>query len=231
MNLTDLYERLAYGELSNLSLVEDGSIREEEQGKIVMHTNAALTALHTRFPLKDNTLILDQKGYLTTYSLTSKYALSNYVDNAPHSFYINDLGRPFEDDVLRITEVWDAYGEKLPLNDPHMWRSVFTPNVNVLQIPHPVEGQVISVQYQANHPKVSAATPEQVIDIPPFLERAVTLFVAGSVLSHMNTVENTAKGAEHLRAYELICVEVVALELVATGGTTSGFRFEKNGWV
>ena len=163
--------------------------------------------------------------------MTSKHALSNYVENASYSFYINDIGRPFENDLIRVMEVWDAYGEKLPLNEPHMWRSVFTPNVNTLQVPHPVDGQVISLQYQANHPKLSVATPTQLIDIPPFLERAVTLFVAGSVLSHMNAVENTAKGAEHLRSYESICVEVVAQELVATGGTTSGFRFEKNGWV
>lgn len=231
MNLTDLYSRLALGELSNLAMAEGGEILEDEQAKIVMHANASLKRIYSRFCLKTADLILIQKGYLTRYLLTKKYAVSQFVEDAGHSFYIDDTGRPFENDLLKVLEVWDGYGNKLPLNDQHMWTGVFTPQANLLQVNHPVDGEPLSVHYQASHPVLLVDEPEQILELPDFLEAALTSHIAHLVFKFMNTQESSAKAVEHFRSYEAICVEAAEQDLVTTGGTTSGIRFEKNGWV
>lgn len=230
MNLPDLYKRLALGELSNLAMSEDGNILEDEREKIVLHANEGLKRLYTRFQLKEETLFLEQKGFLTNYYLSSKYAQSNYDVGAGHSFYINDLGKPFLDDVLRVLEVRDGLGRKVPLNEPHMWRSVFTPQPTVLQIPHPVEGCVLAVNYQAAHPKLDVEDETAEIILPEFLSEALNAYIAHKVFDHMNTQESAVKAAIHMKAFDTICVEVIEQDLVTRGATTSGYRFEQNGW-
>ena len=231
MNLTDLYQRLALSELSNLALVDNGSIQENEKAKIIQHANDGLKRLYARFILKEDNLFLEQRGYITHYSLSKKHAQSLFDANAGYSFYINDLGRPFNDDVIKVLEVWDGYGQKLPLNEPYRWRSLFTPQPLILQVPHPIDGATLSVLYQACHPKLTADDDEQLIELPEFLVNALTSFIAYKVYSNMNTAESTAKGAEHFKAFDMNCVEAVEQDLVTTGGMTSGIRFEKNGWV
>lgn len=231
MNLLDLYQSLALGELSNLALSVEGTILEEERLKIVLHANEGLKRLYTRFLLKESDLYLDQRGHLTTYSLSSKYAVSNYSAGAGHSFYINDIGNPFKDDVLRVLSAWNRLGEEVPLNKAHLWDSIFTPQPTVLQIPHPGEGKPLTIHYQAAHPKLSVDRPQEVIELPEFLMSALSKFIASEVFTNMTTQESTAKAAEHLSKFEAICVDAVELDLVSTGGSTSGIRFIKNGWV
>ena len=231
MNLPELYRLLALGELTNLAMAVDSTILEEERAKIVLHANEGLKRLYTRFLLKESDLYLDQRGHLTTYSLTSKYAQSNYNGSAGHSFYINDLGAPFEDDVLKVLSVWNRLGEEVPLNQAHLWHSVFTPQPTVLQIPHPGEGKPLTVHYQAAHPKLSVDDPQANVELPEFLVGALTKFIAAEVYSNMNTQESTVKAGEFSSKFESICVDAIALDLVSTGGSTSGIRFIKNGWV
>lgn len=230
MKLSDLYEALALNELKNLHMAEGGTIKETEKSSIVLHTNNALTRLYSRFPLKESNLYLEMRGFLTTYHLSSKYAQSNYDPAAGHSFYINDMGNPFKDDVLRVLSVYDGWARKLPLNDRHAWRSVFTPTPTTLQIQHPMEGHALNVHYQASHPRLNIASPDDPIHLPEFLHGALTAYIGYKVLSNINTQESNAKAAELLRTFESICVEVIEQDLVTTGGMTGDIRFEKNGW-
>lgn len=235
MDVSELFSDLALGELSNLGLVEAGAIRTEDQNKIILHTNEGLERLHTRFMLKESNLFVEQKGYLTTYQLKSEFAYSNYVENAAHTFYINDRNQPFKDDLVKVLEVWDGFGRQLPLNESRMWLSVFTPQPTVLQIPHPREGATLALSYQANHPKLQGIEFEdmldQTIDIPRFLKSALTAYIAHKVYKNMNTQESSAKAAEHLREFDTICGDAIAQDLVTTGETTGELRFERNGWV
>lgn len=231
MNLLDLYKSLALGELKNLAMVQDGTIIDEERSTIILHANEGLKRLYTRFLMAEDTLFLEQRGFLTSYNLTSKYAQSNYVSGAGHSFYINDLGKPFKDDLLRVMTVWDEYGQPLPLNDQTKFTSVFTPHPTLLQVPHPKDGAPLQIQYQAGHEKLVEDDPEQEITLPQFLTGALNAFIASKVFSHMNTQENTIKAAEHRKAFDTICIEVVEQDLITTGASNSGVRFENNGWV
>lgn len=228
MTLSELFAQLALGELKNLALAVDGDILDEEKPMIVLHANNGLNRLHTRFLLRENDLFLEQRGYKTTYELTKEHAQSQ---GSGASFYIMDLGSPFTGDVIKVMTVHDGYARRVPLNEPHKWGSVFTPRPTTLQIPHPVEGGPLAVHYQANHPKLLVEELDQKIELLDFLVPALTAYIAEKVFTHMNTQENTVKAQEHNKKFETICVEAVEQDLVTTGATTSGTRFEKNGWV
>jgi hypothetical protein len=232
MDLTELYRRLAVGELSNLSLAEGGVIDEEKKAEIVLYANSGLKKLYTRFLLKEDSLFIDEQiGNRTNYPLDKKYALSNTDVSDPSPRYINDIGRPFTNDVIKVMAVYDGHGCKLPINDPNRRNSVYTPQPALLQIPHPIPGAPLGILYQASHTELLVSTPLQVLELPEFLTGALTAFVASKVFSHMNTQESTAKAAEHLRNYESICIETLEQDLVPVASLTGEARFVKNGWV
>lgn len=231
MDLAELYNRLALGELSNLSLAEGGEIADDKRSTIVLHANEGLKKLYGRFLLKEDSLLIDdQTNDRTSYYLDSRYALSNTDEGNDRPRYINDVNKPFLDDVIKVMAVFDEHGCKLPLNDPLQTCSVYTPQPTLLQVPHPSEGVVLGVVYQASHPVLSTDVPQQEIELPEFLMGALTAFIAYKVFSHMNTQENTIKGGEHLKLYEATCIDVREQDLVTVGVFTGGLRFIRNGW-
>lgn len=234
MNLTELFRRLSVGELSNLALSNggDGTIQEAQQAKLVLYANNALMALHTRFLLKESDLIVRQRGFLTNYQLTAKYALTNAVEDQDFTAYIEDsVIHPFQDDVIKVLEVWNILGNEVALNDEEGIGGVFTPQPNVLQIPRPADMVPLSVHYQAAHPQLSVEDLDQEIDLPLFLEPALSSYVAWKVFSHMNTQESTAKAAEHSQQFDTICIEAVDRDLISTLKSSGMARFERRGWI
>jgi len=231
MDVTELYRRLALGELSNLAMAEGGVISETKKATVILHANEALNHLHIRFLLKESTLIVEQSTDRTNYPLDSRYAMTNTDPTNTLPRFLNDLSKPFTDDVIKVMSVYDSAGDKLPMNDPSLFNSVFTPLPAVLQVPHPSEGQPLGVIYQAAHPKLSTTRPTQVLELPEFFVGALTAYIAYKVFSQMNTQENSAKGDAHLRTYESICVEATEQDLVTTYVSAAGTRFVNNGWV
>ena len=63
MNLGTFFQSLSFGELSNLSIGENGAgtIKEAEQEKITHFTNQALTQLYSKFPHNVDYVILEQQ--------------------------------------------------------------------------------------------------------------------------------------------------------------------------
>lgn len=232
MNLTELFNKLALGELSNLALAEGGVIAEGNKESIVLHANAGLELLYSRFLLKDGALVIHQQtNDRTSYPLDSDYAQSNTNPANTKPRYIIDLAEPFTDDVVKILAVYDEFGNKLPLNEPDNPASLFTPQPTILQVPHPSEGKPLSVMYQAAHPKVRLTTPSTELELPRFLHGALTAFIAHKVFGFMNTQESNAKSRDHLNTYESICVAAIEQDLISAGWNTGTTRFIRNGWV
>lgn len=236
--LSDLYIDLSQQELSNTAIGGDGAgvIREQDRGKIVGYANEALLRLHSRFILKQGEVLVKMFEHITQYHLTKKYAQSQQEPEAEGFFYIQDLtGEPFEEDVIKILEVWGSGGFQYPLNDPEDRWSLYTPKFNLLQVPYPVVGNALSVVYQAKHHelKVDAGDDElgSIVDIPDVLYGALTAFIAYKAFSHMNTQESTAKSQEHLATYEAICAEAIDRDLVNTSISSTNTSFEKRGFV
>jgi hypothetical protein len=239
MELLELFRRLSYGELSNLAIGGEGTgvITEDAKPRIIAYTNEALTRLHSRFLLRENVLMLGQIGHLTYYYLLKRFARSEQPAvieaNTPHAYILDSEAEPFQDDVIKVLGVTDSQGAKLALNDSENALSLFTPQPNLLQIPDPVAGALLAVNYQAKHPELQHAVPDygcQLIDLPFTLEGALTAYVAFKVFSHMNGQDNSAKAAEHMTIYEAICSEVQDQDLVSQTQTPILTKFDKRGF-
>lgn len=231
MKLEDLFSRLSYGELSNLSIGNEGrgSIREEDIPKVTAHVNDGLLRIYSRFVLSTKQLLVEQVRHITNYHLIPKFAESSGSDvEWP---YIKDLpDDKFLGDLIRILEVQDDRG-KLPLNDTGNPRSLFTPYPQVLQVPEPRAGKPLSIEYQARHITLDNGDLDQEILIPFVLEGALQSFVAYKIFSHMNGQDNQVKSQEHLNTYDGICVDVEARDLVNATTATSHYKLEERGFV
>ncbi len=237
MKVSDLFTRLALGELSNLALASNGVISLEKQPTIVMYANEALLRLFTRFLLCEKDLILEMRDGTTMYHLRKQFAYSQYdIDNPPSEWnkpYIMDLGHePFDEDVIKVLSVYDYQGNKLPLNDSERTDSVFTPQSLILQVPFTEHKHTLSVNYQARHAVIpSSGYKDFDIVLPKCLESALCAYISYKVFTHMNTVESTAKGQEHMLTYNSLCQDAVDMDLVSTSTSTTNSKFQKRGFI
>lgn len=234
MKVSDFFRQLSLGELSNLSVADKGTgtIIPEEHAKLILYTNEGLLRLYTRFVIEKKSLILVQVGHITTYHLKRKYAEAT-GSNVPYK-YIKDLqAEPFEEDVIKILEVYDSVGRPRPLNDIEDPLSMFTPQYDQLQIPTPVAGQALNIIYQSRHHKLKDTDNilNQDIDLPFSLEGALQAYVSYKIFDHMNSQENKLVGQSHLANYESICVELQTEDLLNSSHNTSHQKLEIRGFV
>jgi len=233
MNVRELYRLLSYGELSNLAISGEGSgnIIESKRPLIIVHLNKALEALFSRFNLREKTLMIELVDGVTNYRLHPMYAWTNKdVANVDHSYIVDNPDDPFTGDLIKVLSAFNEWGE-IPLNEEHDIRSVFTPQVDILQVTNPIQGRTIALTYQAFHDPVLDDSLTYEIDIPKVLNRAVTAYIAHCVYSGMNTQEAKATAQEHMNMFEGVCLEVEEKNLLGIGSTTSVTKFERSGFV
>lgn len=237
MRVSELFRRLSFGELSNLAMSSEGSgeILEKDFPKLILYTNDGLLSLFTRFILSEKNLILEEVVNVTNYHLKKQFSESSGSNEENH--YIKDLiTEPFQEDVIKIVEVYDSFGQKRSLNDKDDPWSLFTPQPDTLQVPHPIQGKALGIMYQARHVLLkdrgnNNEILSQDIDLPFYLESALQLFVASKVYTHMNGQENIAKSQEYEAAYNTKCGEVLAKDLVNNSFHTSFTKLEHRGFV
>lgn len=234
MRVSDLFRRLSVGVFSNLSIGMEGSgdIATAKKPAIITHLNSALEDLHSRFMLREGTVLIELDGFIRNYVLSPEYAESNPSPAPGAVLYIKDNPlRPFTGDVVKILEVRTVAGTAAALNNFEDPMSVFTPQPNVLQVPRPITGEPLGILYQANHPVIEDGDENAVINIPRFLENALISFIAYQVYTNMNTEGSSAKAAEHFSMYESRCSQVEEKDLVNNSLSLTNTRFEKRGWV
>lgn len=236
MKVAELFERLSYGELSNLAISEEGSgsIKEASKPKLILYANDGLLSLFSRYILKERQLILETLQHITNYHFKKKYAEIAGNDLGEPYKYIKDLpNEPFEEDVIKVLEVFDSSGQPRPLNDKENRLSLYTPQPDSLHVPLPVSGQALGVLYQARHPKLEdkgGNVLDQYIDIPFFLEGALQAYVASKVFSHMEGQDNKITSVEHMTTYESKCAELETKDLINTTHHTSHQKLERRGF-
>ena len=234
MKLSDLFEYIVYGELSQLDISGTGDgVDPADYPKMTAAINLGLTALHTRFPIREEEVLIQQNDGITVYFLRYLYAASNSVSVEPVK-YISDLGgAPFQENVLQIQEVFNEIGEEIPLNDEHDSTSIWTPGFDSLQIPEPNSANSIAVIYRANHDKllVDAATDITGIDvnIPASLVEALSAFVAGRFISPMGK-DGVAAGNNLFVKYETL-LRQVEMQGIFNLDQHKRDNITENGWV
>lgn len=231
MNLSDYLTELSYKELSNLSLSDNGSgtIKSEKIPFIVSCINEALLRLYSKFVLKTGIIIIEMQEGLSEYELNSKYA---YSSNISGNKYIMDGEHPFQDDIIKILDVYDTFGRSIPINNASNPLSVFTPKPNILQITDPfLYGDILSITYQAKHPLLDfKKNPSQQIELPDNLMGALSAYVAYSVYNCINTKEATEAAQKYMQTYVALVQEIIETDTINNSISQDNSRFSMNGW-
>lgn len=235
MQLSTLFRKLSRAELSNLHISNEGSgqIKTDAIPKLIGYTNDALTTLFSRFVLSEKSIIVEMVAHITQYHLLPKYAESSESNEQYH--YIKDMMRDrFEGDVIKITSVYDSLGQRRVLNDADNRLSLFTPTPLTLQVPLPIEGEALGVNYQANHRMLREEGDNvlgQHIDIPQIFERPLQAYVAYKVYSHMNAEEHKKIAAEHFSNFDAICNEIEEQDQANNTTSASQDKLDMRGFV
>lgn len=233
MKLSDLYSKLSYGVLSSLGMAGegDGTIKDKKKPAIVGFANEALLRLYTRFPMKQNDVLIEMHPHITNYHLLRRFAASNLESTEPY-LYIRDLPmEPFLEDVIKVLAVYDSFGRELPLNDPNDPEAVFIPEANVIQIPRPSMCQAVSITYQAKHLPLSVDDPDMEITLPDVLHAALFAYIGSMVYEGLEMEGSNVKAANMMAKFDGICAEAEAFDSLNVSESYTKTKFNSRGWV
>lgn len=233
MLLSDIFEDLHFGELSQLNLggPDSGGIPEEYYPRIISFINYGLIELYKKFDLRVSEVVIDLDEGISEYLLTYDYAQSNLTSLEPVKYIADSVDRPFPDDILQITEVWREDGKELPINDSNEDDSVYTPEWNILQVPEPVNGTSLSLIYRTYPTEISKLTtdlPSVSLTLPPQLLTALYSYVAYRANLGMPEGEASKASASFSR-FRGICQNITDLGLLNKPGTSNN-KLDENGF-
>lgn len=214
MKLSEVFEQLSAGELSQLSLggAEAGQIDPSNYAKVIAHLNLGLTALYTRFALKEAELIIPLETDVLTYTV-----------QAP--------------DLLKIERIFDAVGKEWALNDEANLLACRTLTPTTLKIPPELLAQsgMLRVGYRANHPRVVTEygyiDPEAtVLELPYSHFQALLYFIASRCHNPVGMTNEFHAGNSYHAKYEAECMRLEGENLETDQGGQYN-RLYVNGWV
>lgn len=239
MKLSEIFNQLAYGELSQTGLLDQttGLIAATKYGQLVSHVNLGMTALYKRFPLKEGRVTFGLQQGRLTYPLSTNEDI-NIIEDGEYE--------EFNDDILKIERVLVSSGIELALNDEANSLSCFTPKATVLRVPALIVAKspdlpsdlltdTLTVVYRANHVSTVMTTtlnPAYVeVDIPSSHLEPLLLFIASRVMTPMGAGQFEGQGGNNYYAkYEAACQAIELTNLKVDQGSQST-RLRNNGWV
>jgi hypothetical protein len=209
MNFFELLQKLSYGPLAELAIggTGSGSVPTENIPKLAHHTNDALIALHTRFPLRLKIIDLETVDGVFEYHLRRPFALTS--GSTEINKYIKDSNLdPFLGDVLKVNNIVDAAtGFDVPLNKRGNELSWFVSGYDSLRMFYPVTGAIYKIEYRARHAALPVNPSEQEqndfqIQIPPELENALVAHIAAGVYGSMSMEGSLMKSQGFMATFE-----------------------------
>lgn len=236
MKLSDIFDQLTFGELAHVFIGggDKKEIAPSSYREMGAHLNLALTALHTRFMLREEEILVEKQGVQSDYLLDPRFTLSNQASSEPVRYLLDSQSAPFNGNVLRITAAYNSSGIELPLNDAGQALSLYTPRHDIVQIPYGAQGDVFALLYQANHPRLTltaATDPTQVeVDLHPSFLQALLFFVASRACISAGADAAGDESGRFLMKYETECQHLNFYNLDGDSVRTSS-HLENNGWV
>lgn len=234
MLLKDLIDELNLSELNSANLGDNDAegITPFNYEKVITYINSALTDIYTRYPLRIREVLLTQQSTRTLYKLDKAFAESNTSSTEPVK-YLDDLADPFDNLLVKVEEVYNEIGLPVPLNDMTDNDSVFTPNLNTLQIPYPVQDARISVIYRSLHPRLEKTGVDvlnQEIDLPHSYAQVLINYVNYKQKSSFDGVEMQQQAALAFKVYENSLMLLESTGLIVQDNLTTT-KLELRGWV
>lgn len=195
MLVSDLFKKLSFGELSNMSIGMDGSgdIAEESKEKVLSYINDSLLILFTRYILKKKSSVISLVQGIYEYPI-------------------------LDDELLRILVITNNKGTEYNITDDTPYGFSANP-ANVLYVDCiPEKATDLTITYQARHEILT--TTEEVsydgltVNIPPYLEEPLRNLVASKVFRFMGGDVNMNRAIELINTYNAICELLEARGLV-----------------
>lgn len=236
MYLSELFNHLSYSELTQLSVGGEpqGVINSANQANIITHLNLGLLELYKRFPIKLNSVSIQQTLGITNYVLDSSYAVTNpkSTDDVAFPKYIIDSAEaPFTDDVLMIDRIVDELNEELPFNDENYSNSIITLDYNVINVPEPELEYLITVSYRATPPKIAIDTFDaDTTQIPigsQYLEALIN-FIAYRCFASFS--QNSPETVNYYQRFEMAC-NLIRREGLVYKDLPRNVRLDNQGWL
>lgn len=239
MKLSEVFFQLTYGELSQLNLggAELGTISTENYPIVMAHINLGLTALYSRFALKEGRVTFTLQEGRVVYSLSTDEDI----------VFVDELGtEEFADDILKIEGVYVDSGTELSLNDKSDVYSCFTPSESVLRVSKDVVNKAVDlpvelltdnllVVYRANHPKLLYTgmnfTPSKVVvELPYSHLEALLFYVASRVHNPIGMTNEFHAGNSYAAKYEKAC-QMLELKSLQVDQGSQNNKLEAKGFV
>lgn len=223
MKLQEVFEQLSYGEFSQLSIggAEQGVINESNYTQVLSHINLGLTALYTRFNLKERRVTFPLNTAADTYQLNI-------------------------DDILKIEQILTDADVELSINKPDDPYSIAMPSLQSVRVPQVILDQgpdlpdaavteSLTVVYRANHPRLvgtlgMSETVSTVLELPYSHLTALLYFVASRVNNPIGMTNEFHAGNSWFAKYEGEC-QRLELTNLQVDKTTYNDHLTRNGWV
>lgn len=183
------------------SVVNQLAVKANEEA-MISYVNQALQAVYEEFQLKTDEQIIVMQENVTIYSVAS--------------------------DCIVVLAAYDEDGNLLPLNDEKDPFSVMTPSYNEIQVPNPVEGEVLSVIYLAEPPVVTATT--DVLPVPRSMIQPMLMYIGFLAHSSIDGGIQTENNTHYMR-YKAAVDKVRERGLVPTDDTNMDLKFDRKGFV
>ena len=207
-----------------------------DYGAVTGMMQEALDRLYSRFILVEKHILVKMQQGRFDYPLREGYSVNEHDASLVTVPYIIDTPQQkFTGDIIKILNVVTTERKIMPLNDQGRLDGVFTLQHDVLQNPTPVDGEILSIAYQAAPPNVAiepfdSAVPIIEFYLPSFLYPAMTAYVAYLFHNSISTPEAMAVAMNNLRMYEEICREAERMDLLNQSQSNTNVRFDQAGW-
>ena len=229
MLVDDIIANLRYGELSNHGMFLNEDLAESDKVRLIHHINVGLTELYTRFPLFTRELTLIQLEGKTIYNLKSEYTYQAGTAPDFEHYILDSRDYPFDDDLIRVTAVYDEGGKERRINDSTASCVVTFPAPDIIEIPEPIHLEALFLIYQANHYKLDSLSHE--VMLPANMLPALLAYVAYRVYTGCTGQEHAMLANSMYQKYELFCTQQLHY------GTDNSIDMERNikpclgGWI
>lgn len=231
MLLQEVLQRLCEGEFSDVNygyIVDDGPL-SEHHGKLVRHIDMALLELHKRFSLRLKEIDILQFEGITTYELSTKYAVSNDLSLVTNKYVLDSYDTPFiTKEFLKVDSIRDDMHNPIPLNNAEKHGSMFSTTFNTLRVTRPKDGCKFTVSYRAALANLSAQLPASEVEVElPYSHLEALLFY---VASRATAATSPEISNNYIMKFEASCAMLSRLNLNIEDNTDAT-RFQNNGWI
>jgi hypothetical protein len=212
-----------------------GKIDEANYPTVISHINLGLTALFTRFTLREGRVLLRPVPGQLVYALDSDFAINNIRSRQDVRYLIDTPTDKFDEDTLiKVEKVLDDSDAEQPLGLRGEPTSFHLPSIKSIRLPKDWKGDVTLV-YRQNHPQIVIPVgyfdPNRVeVELPYTHLEALLYYVASRVHNPIGLQAEFHMGNSYAAKYEQACA-MLERDNIQVDAIGVNDRFTRGGWV